>query len=96
MEPAAGGAGIETWADWWHREVSEADRMTHKVTIKNKQIRWEGTHVKNNVADEYSMNARMAVSHSHQASQSYRRATAPVIQNTRVKKDGPSSSVNWG
>lgn len=68
MEPAAGGAGIDTWADWWHREVSEADRMTHKVTIKNKQIRWEGTHIKNKVEDEYSMNQRMAVSYSHQAS----------------------------
>ena len=65
--------------------MSEAARMTHKVTIKNKPIRWEDTHVKNNVADEHSMNQRMAVSYSYQVSKSYRTVNAPIIQKFMCK-----------
>lgn len=65
--------------------MSKAARMTHTVTIKNKLIRWEGTHVKNNVADEHSMNQRMAVSYSYQVSKSYRTVNAPIIQKFMCK-----------
>ena len=52
-------------------------------------------HVKNNVADEYLMNQRMAVSYSYQVSKSYRTVNAPILQKHTCEKDGASSSVNW-